>query len=588
MAKSINLKAKFSADTTDIKKGAKESQAAVKDFTSQAGGAVDQFAGLFGTSMGQIGGALSGFQGGLVTLQRSFQASSTASGGFSKALGILKVALIATGIGAIVVALGALVAYFTKTQQGADQLAKFLAPLKVLFGALVDGIAKFGGVIIKAFSDPKQAIKDLWEALKTNIVNRVKGLIDMFGAFGRVIKAAFDFDWQGVKDGAKEAGSAFVQTMTGLDEQQRKKIAKTVKDQAAAIRDKMRKAEEFAAREQALAKLKIAFITEEADIQRRVAEEREKAADTENFNAKERLAANTEAMRLMELLGSKRVKIAKEERDILVGKNSLLENMNKDYEEEAQLSANILRIQADISNEKRSMLKRQKALTEEAEKLLLAEARIAELRSRAVPEIANKAKTPTLIPLKAPAIDVKEALAKYGGALKEVKNEAIDLSNFLADAMGGIIDTFATGFGELLAGEGDLKGFAIMVGNTFADMAIQVGKMAIGVGIATLGIKAALESLNPYVAIAAGIALVALGTAAKAGLKKVASGGGSAGTFSSNSYSNSSIDTRGGSSGNTDFSKQQIEVVVTGTLQAKGGALTAALASENNRKKLTT
>jgi hypothetical protein len=37
-------------------------------------------------------------------------------------------------------------------------------------------------------------------------------------------------------------------------------------------------------------------------------------------------------------------------------------------------------------------------------------------------------------------------------------------------------------------------------------MAIQVGKIAIQVGVAVLELKKALESLNPFVAIAAGVA----------------------------------------------------------------------------------
>jgi len=64
------------------------------------------------------------------------------------------------------------------------------------------------------------------------------------------------------------------------------------------------------------------------------------------------------------------------------------------------------------------------------------------------------------------------------------------------------------------------------------DLAIQVGKIAIGAGIAVLGIKEALLSLNPAIAIAAGIALVALGSAVKGALSSAAGGGG--GTFSSN------------------------------------------------------
>jgi hypothetical protein len=62
-----------------------------------------------------------------------------------------------------------------------------------------------------------------------------------------------------------------------------------------------------------------------------------------------------------------------------------------------------------------------------------------------------------------------------------------------------------------------------------ADGLIQIGQLAIATGFAIEGIKKALESLNPVVAIAAGIALVALGTYVKGRLSessKSMSGGG--------------------------------------------------------------
>ena len=61
--------------------------------------------------------------------------------------------------------------------------------------------------------------------------------------------------------------------------------------------------------------------------------------------------------------------------------------------------------------------------------------------------------------------------------------------------------------------------------NGFADMMIQVGKIAIGVGMAAMGIKEALKNLRWEVALAAGVALVALGTVAKNSLATIGSGG---------------------------------------------------------------
>jgi hypothetical protein len=55
-----------------------------------------------------------------------------------------------------------------------------------------------------------------------------------------------------------------------------------------------------------------------------------------------------------------------------------------------------------------------------------------------------------------------------------------------------------------------------------AEGLIQVGKLAIRTGLAIEGIKVALKSMNPVLAIAAGIALVALGTYVKGRLSKSA------------------------------------------------------------------
>ena len=57
-------------------------------------------------------------------------------------------------------------------------------------------------------------------------------------------------------------------------------------------------------------------------------------------------------------------------------------------------------------------------------------------------------------------------------------------------------------------------------------MAMQMGKLAISIGVGVEGIKQSLKSLNPGVAIAAGIALVALGSFAKAKAGEIGSGGG--------------------------------------------------------------
>lgn len=88
------------------------------------------------------------------------------------------------------------------------------------------------------------------------------------------------------------------------------------------------------------------------------------------------------------------------------------------------------------------------------------------------------------------------------------------------NTIGGFAENFGALIGEFAAGGASLSSIGNLFLTTLADMAIQVGKIAISVGVAVLGIKKALESLNPVVAIAAGVALIALGTFAKSSLSK--------------------------------------------------------------------
>jgi len=89
-------------------------------------------------------------------------------------------------------------------------------------------------------------------------------------------------------------------------------------------------------------------------------------------------------------------------------------------------------------------------------------------------------------------------------------------------------ESVAIGFAEMTAsamsgGEG-FTGFGQFLLGTMADLAIQVGKIAVGVGISVEGIKKALQTLNPVLAVAAGIALIAVGSIAKNALSNAAGG----------------------------------------------------------------
>jgi len=103
----------------------------------------------------------------LTQVQKTYAAAQAATtvavGGSTGALRIFKLALISTGIGAIVVALGSLIAFFTKTQKGAEIVSKAFAGL----GAIVD-------VLIDRFSLVGEALADLFSGDFTGAANKFK------------------------------------------------------------------------------------------------------------------------------------------------------------------------------------------------------------------------------------------------------------------------------------------------------------------------------------------------------------------------------------------------------------------------------
>jgi hypothetical protein len=154
---------------------------------------------LFGTSLGQLAG---GF--GLV---------STGIGGTSKALKIFKFALAATGIGAILLLFGSLITYLTSTQAGMDAMTKVTRPLAAIFQKLIGVVQELGGSVFKRLSqiieNPKQALIDLGNAIKDNVIARFEAL-SLFGpAIAKIFKGEF-------VDGFVALGDAAVQMGTGI------------------------------------------------------------------------------------------------------------------------------------------------------------------------------------------------------------------------------------------------------------------------------------------------------------------------------------------------------------------------------------
>jgi len=169
-----------------------------------------------------------------------------------------------------------------------------------------------------------------------------------------------------------------------------------------------------------------------------------------------------------------------------------------------------------------------------------------------------------------------EALLNFNNAATEIINNSIaDTFAGLGNAIGSAL---ATG-GNVL----QLVGKTLL--SSLGTILTSMGQMAIQIGVGLLGIKTALKSLNPAIAIAAGVALIALGSFFSSKTSSIGGsiggGGGTSGGTGAGANNNSftSSGFSGGSSGGTvvfEISGQKLIGVLNNTLNSNkrlGGTL---------------
>ena len=117
---------------------------------------------------------------------------------------------------------------------------------------------------------------------------------------------------------------------------------------------------------------------------------------------------------------------------------------------------------------------------------------------------------------------LKGSYEEMGASIDATKTKTTELSMAFERTAQSMAASAAMIAGAMIAGTASARDMGNMVLDTLAGLAIEIGQMALGVGIAIEGIKKALLSLNPYEAIAAGIALIGLGSAVRASMRKKA------------------------------------------------------------------
>lgn len=590
--KQPTMKVNVTADNGDLSRKMKDSKAAVKDFEKVSDDALKAFGSAIGVNIDQISRLSNSLKGLGEKMQKSGNDGAKSMGKIVSALGSATAAIAGLGIGAAVAAFKLLndeATAFKNTVQGASVDLQTTAFVATYAQALRDANEAVGENTATIMSELTKKWKTLWADVKFIAVDAIadiatgelevrEGMLKSMAALpglSGILGPATVLDAAGTLLGKS------LDTLQGL-----KSEAIGLGESAARIEERMYNI-----------RLKMVDKTVEwARMERQIAEYKRIAYDKSVDTATQQEALN-KATQLIEQRYKEEARLKKQLADLQFQYNDLASSSLEDIQKANQLRVDEENTVARMNNALRELSERQATIRLNAEKeveareqalaaaqaLAASKASLADWRANA--EISAENNLADMLPKGA------ETTTEVGLAIPVTPvldtSTLVDITNELQSVMTSAFDTIGVSIGELigdLATGGDAWGnFANTAIGAFGDMAISIGKMAISTGVATLGIKAALESLNGYVAIAAGTALVALGAAVKAGLSNIASG----------SYSSSANVATAGGYGSTnmlgaDFETREMKVEVTGTLRASGNELLTVIENENTRKKHTT
>ena len=129
-------------------------------------------------------------------------------------MGKLKLALASTGIGALIVGLGLLIANWDEVKLAVESF------IEVSWKPLSEGFENFTNYLkdtaLYYFRQPKEILNDLGDFIVGQFTNRVKALQNIFSGLGDAFNSVLAGDFGAAKEALSEVGSNFVDFQTGV------------------------------------------------------------------------------------------------------------------------------------------------------------------------------------------------------------------------------------------------------------------------------------------------------------------------------------------------------------------------------------
>lgn len=303
---------------------------------------VDNQAKSTSKGFGNLGGQIDKVTGGAASKFGSFR---KAIGGVTTGFKSLRVAIISTGIGALLIAITSIIQAFKRSEEGQNKFAKLLGVIGSVVNNLLDVLGDLGDLLISAFENPQKAISDFANLIKENITNRFEGLLELIPNLGKAISLLFKGEFA---EAGKVAADAVGKVTLGVDsitESTQNAINKT-KEFIAELEREAKIAAQIADQRAQAEKLERGLIVETAEAERRIAELRDRAARSDLFSLSERKAALIEASEINERITNQQIEAAKLRRDAIIEENKLSSSNKDALKEEEEAKAAVIRLES--------------------------------------------------------------------------------------------------------------------------------------------------------------------------------------------------------------------------------------------------
>lgn len=252
-------------------------------------------------------------------------------------------AFIATPLGAvlaaIMLALKAVSTWMHSSADGEMELAKVSGYLGGILDQLKEIVITVGEAIYRAFTDPKQAVTDLWEHIKTNFINRIQGLGEVLMDFGKGAWAAISGDFGSAGESFGRMGDDVLKVLTGVDG-----LSGKTREYISGLNDLAAKNAEIAMAERQLHIDRREWSIERERMEGRISELRLKAQRGDS-------AASREAQRLIRERFETEMEHQRRELELIRQKNALTTNSEADYDAEAEAQRKLIALEKERNSE---------------------------------------------------------------------------------------------------------------------------------------------------------------------------------------------------------------------------------------------